>query len=90
MPSWPFQFCYAVISLLLQVGPVIICLVFVGVACLENKWGYLVVSEKMCGPIIEVAFIAIKEEDLWVDLAIYTGLTEETHCLHLSIPVQIS
>ena len=42
--SLSFHFFYAVISLQLQVGPVIICLVVGGVACLEDKWGYRVVS----------------------------------------------
>ena len=46
--------------------------------------------EKMCGPIIEVAVMAVKEEDLWIELAGSTGPTEETHCLHSAIPVHIS
>ena len=46
--------------------------------------------EKMCGPIIEVAVMAFKEEDLGVDLAISTGPTEENNCLHPDIPVRIS
>ena len=66
MLSLPFHFCYAVIYLQLQVGPVIIWLVVGGVACLEDKWGDVVGSEKMCGPIIKVAVIAVKEEDLWI------------------------
>ena len=44
----------------------------------------------MCGPIIEVAVMAVKEEDLGVDLAISTGPTKETHFRHLAIPVYIS
>ena len=56
----PFQFCYAVISLQLEVGLIIIWLVVDGVAGLEDKWGDVVGSEKMCGPIIEVAIMAIK------------------------------
>ena len=36
--SLPFHFCYSVISLQLQVGPVIIWLVVVVVACLDDKW----------------------------------------------------
>ena len=41
-------------------------------------------------PIIEVAVMAVKEEDLGIHLARSTGPTEETHCLHPSIPVHIS
>ena len=85
-----FNFCYAVISLQLQVGPIIIWLVVGGVACLEDKWGDMVGSEKMCVPIIEVAVMDAKEEDLGVYLASSTGPTEETHCIHPSIPVHIS
>ena len=44
----------------------------------------------MCGSIIEVAFMAVKEEDLGGDLASSTGPTEETHCLHPVTPVHIS
>ena len=36
--SLPFQFCNAVISLQLEVGPIIIWLVVYGVAGLEDKW----------------------------------------------------
>ena len=90
MLSMPFHFFYAVISIQLQVGPVIICLVVIGVTCLEDKWGDVVGTEKMCGPFIEVAVMAIKEEDLGVDLASSTDPTEETHCLPLSILVHIS
>ena len=86
----PFHFCYAVISLQLQVGPVVIWMVLGGVACLEDKWGDVVGSQNMFGPIIEVAVMAIKEEDLGDDLASSTGPTEETHCLHPDIPVHIS
>ena len=86
----PFHFFRAVISLQLQVGPVIIWLIDGGVACLEDKWGDVVVSKKMCGPIIEVAFMAIKEEDLGGDIGSSTGPTEDTHCLRPSIPVHIS
>ena len=50
MLSLKFHFFYAVISLQLQVGPVIIGLVVDGVACLEDKCGYVVGLEKMCGP----------------------------------------
>ena len=75
MMSLPFQFFYSVLSLHLQVGTVIIWLVVGGVACLENKWGYVMVSENICGPIIEVDVMAVKEEDQWVDLASSTGPT---------------
>ena len=44
----------------------------------------------MCGSIIEVAFMAVKEEDLGGDLASSTGPTEETHFLHPVTPVHIS
>ena len=62
--SLPFQFCYAVISLQLEVGPIINWLVAGGVTCLEDKWGYVVGSQNMCGSIIKVAVMAVKEEDL--------------------------
>ena len=52
MLSMTFHFCYAVISIQIQVGPIIICLVVGGVACLEDKWGDVVGSDKMCGPFI--------------------------------------
>ena len=45
--------------------------------------------EKMCVPIIEVAVMAVKEEDLGVDLASSTGPTEDNNCLHPDIPVHI-
>ena len=90
MLSLSFHFCYAVISLQLEFGPIIIWLVVGGVACLEDKWGDVVVLQKMCGPIIKVAVMDVKEEDLGVDLASSTGPTEETHCLHTAIPVHIS
>ena len=66
MMSLPFDFFYAVISLQLEVGPIIIWLVVGGVACLEDKWGYVVGSQNMCGPIIGVDFMAVKEEDMWI------------------------
>ena len=44
----------------------------------------------MCGPIIEVAVMAAKEEVMGVDLASSTGPTEDTHCLHPDIPAHIS
>ena len=87
--SLPFHFCCSVISLQLQVGPVIIWLVVGGAACLADKWGDVVGSEKMCGPIIEVAVMDVKEEDMGVDLARSTGPTGDTHHLHPAIPVHI-
>ena len=48
---------------MLQVGPVIIWLVIGGVAFIEDKWVYVVVSEEICGPIITVDFLTVKEED---------------------------
>ena len=50
----------------------------------------MVGSEKMCGPFIGVAVMAIKEEDLGVELASSTGSTEDTHSLHPDIHVHIS
>ena len=82
--------CCVVISLQLEVGPIIIWLVIGGVTCLQDKWGDVVGSQNMCGPIIKVAVMAVKEEDLGVNLARSTGPTEETHCLHPAIPVHIS
>ena len=79
MLSLPFHFCYATIYIQLQVGTVIIWLVVGGVACLEDKWGDVVGLEKMCGPIIKVDAMTVKEEDLGVDIVRYTGPTEETH-----------
>ena len=61
-----------------------------GVACLEDKWGDVVESENMCGPIISLDIMAVKEEDLGVYLARYTGARKETRCLHPAIPVHIS
>ena len=46
--------------------------------------------EKICGPLVEVAVMAVKEEDLGVELAISTGPTEDTHCLHPAIPIHMS
>ena len=86
----PFQFFYAIISLQIEFGTIISELVVGGVAGLEDRWGDAVGSEKICGLIIEVAVLVVKEEDLWIDLASSTGPTEETHCLHPSIPVHIS
>ena len=89
MLSLPIIFCCAVISLQLEVGPIIIWLVIGGVACLEDKWGDVVGLQNMCSPIIEVDVMAVKEEDLGVHLARSTGPTEETHCLYPAIPVHI-
>ena len=89
MLSLPFRFFYAVISLQLEVGPIIIWLVIGGVTCLQDKWGYVVGLKNMCGPIIEVAAMAVKEEDLGVHLARFTGARKETHCLHPAIPIHI-
>ena len=61
-----FHSCYAVIYLQRAVGPIIIWLVVGGVACLEEKWVDVLVLQNMCGPIIEVAVISVKEEDLWI------------------------
>ena len=78
MLSLQFHFCYDVISLQLQVGPIIIWLVVGGVACLEDKWGDAVGSEKIYESIIEVAVMDVKKDYLGVDLAISTGPAEET------------
>ena len=86
----PFQFFYAVISLQLEVGPIIICLVVCGVSGIEDKLVDVVGLENICGPIIELSVMAIKEEDLLIDLDSSTSTTEETHCLHLAIHVHIS
>ena len=90
MLSLPFHFFYAVISLQLEVGPIIIWLVVGGVTGLQDKRGDVAGSQNMCGPIIEVAVMAVKEEDLVVYIAIFTGPTEETHCLHPDIPIHTS
>ena len=90
MLSLPFHFFYAVISLQLQVGLVIIWMVVDGVVYLEDKWGDVVGLEKICGPLVEVAVMAVKEEDLGVELAISTGPIEDTHCLHPAIHIHIS
>ena len=74
----PFQFFYAVIYLQLEVGPIIIGLVIGGVAGLEDKCGDVVGLENMCGSIIKVDIMAVKEEDIWIDLARSIGPTEET------------
>ena len=84
-----FQFCYAIIPLQLEVRPIIIWLVVGGVASLEDKWGDVVGSENMCGPMIKVAVVSVKEEDLLVELYSSRGPTEEIHFLHPDIPVHI-
>ena len=43
----------------------------------------------MCIPIIEVAVMAVKEEDLEADLDSSTGPTEETRFHHTVIPAHI-
>ena len=90
MLSLPFHSCYAVISLQHAVWPIFIWLVVGGVACLEDKWGDVVGLQNMCGLIIKVAVISVKEEDLGVNLASSTVPTEETYFLHPSIHVHIS
>ena len=67
--SLPFHSCYAVIYLQRAVGPIIIWLVIGGVACLDDKWRDVGVSQNMCGPIIKMAVMAVKEEDPGVHLA---------------------
>ena len=57
----PFHFCFSIISIQLQVGPVIICLVVGVVACLKDKWGDLIGLEKVCAPFNEVVVMANKE-----------------------------
>ena len=89
MISLPFHFCYATISLQLDVGPIIILLVVGGFAGLDNKWGDVVVSENMCGPIIKVNFMSVKEEDLQIELVSSIGPTKKTCCLYPAIPVHI-
>ena len=90
MLSLPFHSCYAIIYLQHAVGPIIVWLVIGEVACLEDIWGDVVGLQKMCGPIIKLAVMAVKEEDLGIHLASSTGPTEETHCLHPAIPFHIS
>ena len=65
-------------------------MVFGGVSVLVDKLGDVVGSENMCGPIIEMAVMDIKEEDLWIDLDISTGPNYKTHCLHPATPAHIS
>ena len=84
-----FQFCYAVIYIQLEVGLIIIWLFIGGATGLENKQGDVVLLEKMRGPIIKMAVMSVKEEDLLIELTSTTGPTEETHLFHRSIPVHI-
>ena len=88
--SLPFQFFYAIISLQLEVGTIIIWLAVGVVAGLEDKWGDVVGLEKMCVPIIEVDDMAVKEDEMLIELASSTGPTEDTCCLHPAINVHIS
>ena len=90
MLSLPFYFCYAVISLQIQVGTVIIWLIVGVVTCIEDKWVDLVVLEKMGVPTTEVAVMAVKEYNLDVYLASSTCPTAETYCLHPAIPLHIA
>ena len=89
MLSMAFNFFYAVISFQIDVGLIIIWLVVGGVAGLEDKWGDIVVSEKMWGLIIKVDFMDVKEEDLLIEYDSSTGPTKDTHFLHTAIPVHI-
>ena len=86
----PFHFFYAIISLHLEVGTIIIWLVVGGFTGLEDKWGDVLELDNMCGPIIKVSVMDVKEDDLWIKLPSYTGPTEETHCLHPAIHVHLS
>ena len=61
MLSLPFHFCCYIISLQLEVGPIIIWVFVGGVSGLEDKWGYVMGLEKMCSPIIEVSAMSVKE-----------------------------
>ena len=90
MMSLLFHFCYAVISLQIDVEPIIIWLVISGVDGLEDKWGDVVVLEKICGLIIKIAIMEIKKEDLCTEIDIYVGPTEENPFLDPSNPVHIS
>ena len=89
MQSLTFHFCYSIISLQIDVETIIIWLVVGGVAVIEDKLGDVVVLEKMCVPIIDLAVMAFKEEDLWINLYIFTFPTEETDCLYPDIPAHI-
>ena len=60
MLSLTYHFCYAVIFLQIEVGPIIIWIVVGRVAGLEDKWGGVLGSEKMCGPIIKVSVMDVK------------------------------
>ena len=73
MLSLPFKFCFAVISLQIKVEPIIIWLFVGGVTRLEDKWDDVVVSENMCDLIIKISTMAVKEEDLLIELASSKG-----------------
>ena len=60
MMSLPFQLCSAVISIQLEVGPIIIWLVVVGVAGLEDKYVDVVGSGNICGLFVEMSVMAVK------------------------------
>ena len=88
--SMQFQLCYAIISLQLDVGPIIIWLVVGGVFGIEDKWGVVVKLEKICCPIINIAVMAVKKEDPLIELARSTGTTTKSHYLCPSTTVNIS
>ena len=69
------KYCYAVISLQLEFGTIIICHVIGDTASLKHKCRDVVGSEKMCGPIIEVTSMAVKRENLLIELSSSTGST---------------
>ena len=79
MLSLPFHFFYTIIFLQIKVETIIISLVVGVVADLENKWEDVMGSEKMCGPIIEVDVMGVKEEDLWIHIYRSTFPNEEDH-----------
>ena len=61
MLSLLFHFCYEIISIQIEVGPIIIWLVVSRVYRLEDKWGDVVGSDKMCDPVIDVDATTVKE-----------------------------
>ena len=85
-----FTFAKAVIFLQLEVRPIIIWMAVGGVIGLDYKWEDVVVLDNICGPIIKLAFISIKEVELWIELAGSIGPTEKTCFLHPDTPVHIS
>ena len=70
MLSLIFHFLCGAISLQIEVRPIIIWLIAGGVSVLGYKWIYVVVSDNMCVPIIEVSIMEVKKEDLWIDIYI--------------------